>query len=81
MTIAVMSDSRDHIWNVRKALEAQRSQRKTFFFCQALPEGHEHFSLPASQRQRKKIPHLCVLCVSAVNYVPFDFHRFEADLH
>ena len=37
---------------------------------QALPEGHEHVSLPASQRQRKNIDHLCALCGSAVKYVP-----------
>jgi hypothetical protein len=35
-----------------------------------LPEGHEHVSLPASQRQRKKINHLCALCGSAVKCVP-----------
>jgi hypothetical protein len=41
------------------------------------PEGHEHFSLPSSQRQRKNINHLCGLCAFAVKYVPFDFDRFE----
>jgi hypothetical protein len=30
--------------------------------------------------KEKKINHLCNLRASAVKYVPFDFHRFEAEL-
>jgi hypothetical protein len=30
--------------------------------------------------KEKKINHLCDLCGSAVKYVPFDLHRFEAEL-
>jgi len=62
--------------------EKGKTSRFAYALCmeQLLPEGHEHFSLPASQRQRKKMNHLCGLCASAVKYLPFDFDRFEAKL-
>lgn len=52
---------------------------KSRFLFKLLPEEHNGFSLPASQRQRKKIDSLCVLCGSAVNDLILGILRIETE--